>query len=333
MITNTRERIIEYIQNHGQARAKDISAELGINRAATHRQLNKLLISNKILRVGKPPLVFYKLGEQNLPQKPYSLNVSPEALKIIQNNFLTITPDGRLLYGVEGFINWATVYQKNKPLEPIAIEYVNTYNLNRRIFEKEGWIDATAKLTDNFHDTAINKMLVQDVYSYKIFGRTKLAKMVMYAKQLGDKSLIDQISDIAKPIIEKIIKEYKIESVVFIPPTIPRPLQFMSELKFRLNLHIPELELAKVVPGDIPIPQITLSTLTERVINARSSIFLKNNSQYHYKRVLLIDDVVGSGASFHETAEKLRNNNIGDNLIIAFGLVGNIKGYEVIREI
>jgi hypothetical protein len=40
----------------------------------------------------------------------------------------------------------------------------------------------------------------------------------------------------------------------------------------------------------------------------------------------------GSGASFNETAKKLRASEVVYGDIIAFGLVGNIKGYDVIRE-
>lgn len=332
MRTNTKDKIIEYIAIHGQARVKELSESLNIYKTAIHRHLNQLVDSGQIVRVGKPPLVFYRLSTNTLEQA-VSFNTSVKIKRIIEDNFLSITPDGKLLYGVEGLVYWAKQYQKGKPIETVAEEYAATIESSKEIFSVDGYADATSKLTENFNDSLINKMLLEDIYSYKIYGRTKLAKMVMYAKQVGDKPLIDQISDNARPIIEKIIRRYKIEAVVFIPPTVPRPLQFMDELKKRLSFSIPEIDLAKVVPGDIPIPQKTLSNLEDRVINARDSIFLKTNTQFPFNNVLLIDDVVGSGASFHETAVKLKNSKIGLNSIIAFALVGNIKGYEVIREI
>ena len=86
---------------------------------------------------------------------------------------------------------------------------------------------------------------------------------------------------------------------------------------------------------ELSVLGVQLRRLEERVINARDTIYLKSNTEPSYKNVLLIDDVTGSGASFHETAKKLRNSKskIGTKNIIAFAFVGNIKGYEVIREI
>jgi len=133
--------------------------------------------------------------------------------------------------------------------------------------------------------------------------------------------------------LEKIIKTYNINAVCFIPPTLPRKLQFMDELESRLNLSLPKVDLVKAGSGDILIPQKTLSSLNERVINAQSSIFIKNIKEPSFANILLIDDVAGSGASFNETAKKLKALKIGFKKIIAFAFVGNIKGYDVIRQI
>lgn len=333
-MNTARDRIIEYIRYHGQARAHDLQKTLQISNVTIHKQLRKLLKEELIVRVGKPPLVFYT----NPPETVTTSTIETQQLpvsdqQLIDSHFLSITPDGRLLYGLVGFVNWLKNYQKNKSVDIVAKEYVELLQSQKQQFSPEGWIDGTAKLRNTFKETPISYLLFEDIYSYKVFGRTKLAKLVMYAKQTGEKVLIDKIGDLAKPIIEKIIKKFSIEAVVYIPPTVPRPLQFMDELRVRLHLNLPEIKLAKVTPGDIPIPQKTLSSVEERVINARDSIYLKSNTQLLYKNILLIDDVAGSGASFQETAKKLKNSDIGVVNIIAFALVGNIKGYEVIREI
>lgn len=334
MITNTRNKIIDYIHYHGQARVEDLHKSLQISKVAVHKQLRRLLIEGLIMRVGKPPVVFYKLP----PETPVSRTIDTKELpvhvqQVIDANFLSITPDGRLLYGLVGFMDWANIYQKNKSIEVVAREYADIFRAKEKLFSPDGYVDATSKLLDVYGQTPITHLFFEDIYSYKTFGRTKLAKLVMYAKQTGEKELIDQISRQARPIVEKIIKKYLIDAVVFIPPTVPRPIQFMDELKSSLNLHISEIKFEKVVPGDIPIAQKTLSSLSERVINARDSMYLRRNSEQKYKKVLLIDDVVGSGASFNEVAKKLAHAGIGSENIIAFALVGNIKGYEVIREI
>lgn len=333
MITDTRDKIIDYIRYHGQSRVQDLHRTFQISKVAVHKQLKKLLQEGFIIRVGKPPLVFYKLPPETQITSTIAVEgLVPHKKQIIDVNFLSITPDGRLLYGMVGFVYWAQNYQKNKSLGDVAEEYIKMLQAQKKQFSPYGWIDATSKLIETFKETPITRLLFQDIYSYRTFGRTKLAKLVMYAKQIGEKGLIDKVSDQGKPIIEKIIKKYSIEAVAYIPPTVPRPLQFMDELEARLNLKVPKVRLAKAMPGDIAIPQKTLTSLKERVINARDSIYLMDTTGPSYKNVLLIDDVIGSGASFNETAKKLRNSAIGKERIVAFGFVGNIKGYDVIRE-
>jgi len=333
MITNTKDKILNHILYHGQARVHDLQKSLLISRVAIHKQLKKLLKEGLILRVGTPPMVFYKLSGPSQTRAIETKQLSEYTHQIIETNFLHITPDGRLLYGMEGFISWAQIYQKNKPLTILADDYTKLITGQRKQFSPHGWLDATLKLEDSFKEIFVDHLLFQDIYSYKLFGRTKLAKLVMYAKQTGVRDLIDKISDIAKPVIEKIIEKYSIEAIAFVPPTVPRPLQFMDEFAFQVRISLPEIKLVKVMPGDIPIPQKTLSSLSERIINARDSIYLKSNAEPSYANVLLIDDVVGSGASFNETARKLKSVKIGYKNIVAFALVGNLKGYDVIREI
>lgn len=333
MITDTRNKILEYITDNKQARVYDLQRNLQISRVAIHKQLKKLLKDGLIVRIGAPPVVFYRLNSP-LQTRTIKTNQLPKYThQIIETDFLQITPDGRLLYGMEGFTYWAQSYQKNKSLTTLASEYVKIIHVQRKQFSKQGWFDATLKLKESFKEVFVNHLLFQNVYSYKVFGRTKLAKLVMYAKQTGVMDLIDKISAMAKPVIEKIIKTYSIEAVAYIPPTVPRPLQFMDELSLQLNIPLPEIKLVKVMPGDIPIPQKTLSSLNERIINAKDTIYLQHIAEPSYANILLVDDVVGSGASFNETARKLKGVKIGHKNIVAFALVGNIRGYDVIREI
>lgn len=331
MITNTRDQIIEYVAKHGQARPNDLVKLLGFTNTAIHRQLRKLVLESILQKVGKPPIVFYTLSEKQGLQNQNQIFPKTKE-KAINTNFLSITPTGDLLFGVEGFMYWVKTYQKNKSLDLLSGKYLEEIEKREKYKTKEGLIDASVKLRD-FSKAYVDKLFYQDIYSLPLFGRTKLAKLVMYAKQIEDKNLTDKVALEGKPLIEKIIKRFKINAVCFIPPTIPRKFQFMDELEQRLNLNLPKIDLVKVSAGDIPIPQKTLSTLSERVVNAKSSIYLKNTQGRLYANILLIDDVAGSGASFNETGKKLKNLRIGYKKIYAFAFVGNIKGYEVIRQI
>ncbi len=331
MLTDTRDKILNYIGYHGQARAHDLVRLLGISNVAVHKQLKRLLDDGLIKREGKPPIVFY-----TFPAKEKFRSIDTEKLlehtqRIISENFLSITPNGRLLYGIEGFNYWVGQYGKRRSYIEAAEEYAAVWKEQKKHFAKGGWIDAGEKIKNAFTKSYIDHLLFQDIYSYRVFGRTKLAKLVMYAKQTGTRTLIDQTAAIAKPVIEKVIKAYSISAIAYIPPTVPRPLQFMDEFARQLDLSTPKIALVKVIPGDIPIPQKTLASLEERIINARDSIYLKSIAGPYYKNILLIDDVVGSGASFNETAKKIKAAKIAKH-IIAFALVGNVKGYDVIRE-
>lgn len=331
MITDTRDRIIEYITDNRQARVHDLVKFLDLSHVAVHRQLRVLVADRVLQKAGKPPLVFYTLTPK--PELTHEQVLLPKNIQnVIDANFLSITPEGNLLYGLSGFTYWANLYQKNQSFLHLAQKYIKVLKQKTNHTTPEGWIDATAKLKSTFIESHVDYLFYQDIYSYPLFGRTKLAKLVMYAKQAENKKIMDQIVALAKPVIEKVIKKFEIKAIGFIPPTVPRPIQFMDELETRLDLALPKINLVKIIAGDIIVPQKTLAKLEERIINARSSIYLRHIAEPSFPNVLLIDDVAGSGASFNETAGKLKGIKLGYNRIVAFALVGNIKGYDVIRQ-
>ena len=65
MISNTRVKILEYINVHRQARVYDLARILNITRASVHRQLNKLINEGVLEKIGKPPKVYYVLAHLN----------------------------------------------------------------------------------------------------------------------------------------------------------------------------------------------------------------------------------------------------------------------------
>jgi biotin operon repressor len=98
MITDTRDRIVEYIRYHGQARAQDLYETFGISRVAIHKQLKKLLEEGILVRVGNPPVVFYQFPPEAALTQPSETRQLPTYLQqVIDANFLSITPDGKLL--------------------------------------------------------------------------------------------------------------------------------------------------------------------------------------------------------------------------------------------
>ena len=60
MITDTRDRIVNYIKKSGPARPHELASFLGIGKVALHRQLRKLEAEGLIIKEGKAPRVTYR---------------------------------------------------------------------------------------------------------------------------------------------------------------------------------------------------------------------------------------------------------------------------------
>lgn len=332
MITDTADRILGYIGTNKQAKAVDLVRHLGITNSAVHRQLNKLLKEGKITRVGKPPVVFYILKKE---EKPIVTAIPADVQGFINSSYVYVSPTGEFLAGMAGFSRWVTSTNQEKYLQPLALEYVKVRQEANRYIAPDGWIDATqAKLEDTFHDRVIYKMLYKDFYSIEKFGKTQLGQMVLYAKISQNVKIIENIVEQVRPMINRILQVYNIDTIAYIPPSVKRNVQLMTELKNRLQIRLPEIVLRKVYTGDVIVSQKSLNKFNERVENAQHTIFVDvNKSALLSKNVLLIDDAVGSGATIHETAKQIQDLLKPQGYIIGFAIVGSMKGFEVIREI
>lgn len=327
MITETKSKIISYIKINKQARVDDLVNHLDLSNVAIHKQLRKLIDQNILKKIGSPPLVFYALATKyalNTVHKKTVTNISDEIVNKIQENYLYISPSGEFIEGFEGFLAWAKNIKQEKYINSLANEYIKSIDYKR-------YINAISKFKSTFkNSTAISNAYYSDFYSLPKFGKTKLGQFVLYAKQSQKRDFIEKIVQEIRPDILNVIKVNNIDAVSFVPPTIPRKLQFITEVEKLLNLNLPKIELVKV-SGDIIIPQKTLSKLDERVENARNTIYLKSPNEINYKNILLIDDATGSGATFNEVAKKIEDK--AEAKITAYAIVGSIKGFDVISEV
>lgn len=328
--SDTQERIVNYIRDNNQARVSDLVRALSpLGRVGLHRQLKKMIVSGAIKKIGKPPIVYYLLSDKKKETALFSLDKG--VTSVIENNYLYISPQGEILPGVNGFVQWATNTKQTDKIASLAALYVETRSLYDTHRASQGWINATHKLVDTFPHVCLNKLLYADFYSLPQFGKTKLGAMMLYAKQSQNRELIGNVTRIIKPLVKSIMSTYKVDAVAYIPPSIPRTLQFMREMAAYLNSSLPTIDLVKTRTGPIIVAQKTLEKLNERVANARDTIFIKNKEKT-YNTILLIDDAVGSGASMNETAMKLIEQT-GASKIIGFAVVGSFKGFEIIREV
>jgi DNA-binding transcriptional ArsR family regulator len=101
---DTREKIIKLIKDKGQITANEIAEYLDISRQALYKHLPDMLSGKQIIKIGRPPKVFYTLKEKE--SEKTSHEVDNETKNIINKNYFTITPSGEKLEGFAGFVYW-----------------------------------------------------------------------------------------------------------------------------------------------------------------------------------------------------------------------------------
>ena len=165
------------------------------------------------------------------------------------------------------------------------------------------------------------------------FWRWKLAEMTFYAKQSQNKKLINESIDEIFMKLECIITKNNFDAIAITPWSILRKNQLLWFLKDRLNsLKLPFVNIIKYYPNNIAIPQKSLKTRNQRILNARNTIFIDDKNIWKYQKVFLIDDFVWSGSTLNETAKKLKIEWVKE--VIWFSFVGNMDlSYEIINEV
>ena len=286
-----------------------------------------MVSENKIIKSGKSPKVFYSLSSNSNQLEATKTNIDSKAKSIIENEFAYITPRGERLIGWKGFVVWSS--ERSMDISKTAKKYIAVVAKYSK-YKKNGLIDGMYKMQSSFDTVALDQIFYLDFYSIEIFGKTKLGQLLLYAKQSQNRQMINEVADIARPSIERIIQKYKIDAVGFIPPTVKRELQFMKQLQTRLSLDQKEINLVKL-KTPIIIPQKTLTKIEDRITNARMTIEIDDRRQFN--NILLIDDAVGSGSTLNEVAKKIRQKNLCKGMIIGLAITGSFKGFEVISEV
>jgi DNA-binding Lrp family transcriptional regulator len=119
---SNKEKIVELIKKEGQQTIKELADKLEISSQMVHRHV-KDLISNKLIKkVGSAPFVFYILFQT---EKVKYVEIDNENKKIIEENFLFISPQGKRFDGIEGFSFWCE--KRGFDLEKKAKEYIEIY--------------------------------------------------------------------------------------------------------------------------------------------------------------------------------------------------------------
>ncbi len=324
-MNKTKDKIYEYLKKNGVKKPNDIFYHFSINRQMVHRHLKKLLVEKKIQKIGSAPHVFYSILEKKNTLANFSFNQKIE--KILEQEFYYISPIGKEYFGKTGFILWCQ--KRNFDIQKKATEYLKIFQKYQKI-RKNNLLDATFKIKKSFgKNICVEKLFYFDFYSIEIFGKTKIGQKLLYAKQSQDIQKINEISKTIKNSLQKLIQREKIEAVIFVPPTVPRQIQFMKVLEKKLNLTLPQIKVVKKI-ADIRVPQKTLKKMSDRIENAENTFFIDDYTKF--KKVLIIDDAVGSGASINQIACKLKKNK-NSQKVIGFAITGSLNDFEVISEV
>lgn len=301
----------------------------GISVQTAKNNIKKFVDSGDILKQGLPPQkIIYKLVNQDNVD-----DLSDEQKQVLNKYYIYVTPDGQLLKGVSGFLYWAKNKSGRLAVNSLAEEYLKIrqkfYNDKNKVF----LIDATEKMRQVFKDDIkLIKVFHRDFDSLPVFGKTYLSQMIRIAKAgRTNTAVMNYIVDNIRDSINYIIKNYNIDAIGFIPPTVMRKTQLMTFISKKLRVDLPIIPINKHT-GLVPVQQKSLRDIKDRILNANKTIFIAGS--YNYNNVLLIDDVTGSGATLNETAKKLINNGLAKN-IYGFTITGSAKAndFDVISEV
>ena len=328
MYSQTKLQIIKIIEKNENIRVRDLVKKLKLTQAAVHRALNSLIQDGVLEKKGTPPLVFYSLKSKSLNKlRP---EISAEQEQILKDHYMYITPTGSIVSGLEGFLTWMHETKNAQKPENCIQDYLKVLHEAESHKNNMGLIEATERFQKIFQQVFLDKIYYYAFYSLIKFGKTKTGQYLLHGKQAQNRQIIALIASDIKSSLLELIKKEKVDAVAWVPHSIPRKVSFLKELESNLKIDLPTIEIVKVYKGAIPIAQKSLSKIEERIRNADETMIVVPLS-ITYKKVLLIDDAVGSGSTMNELAKKLKQK--GANQVIGFAIVGSYKGFEVIKEV
>lgn len=330
-----KEEIYKYIEKYGPIRPSTILRAINTSEVTLFKVLKYLLESEAIKKDGRDSGVYYYVNNQkivNNKDRKILDTIKDFDKYIIDKNYIYVDPVGNIIRGIQGFQIWCSKVNLN--IETEVKSYVKFIkDLNK--IKKNGAIEAKKNILSQNKNKEIhlNQIFYSDFYNVGHYGKTRLGQLVYVAKSAQNKSLIKEIAKDIYSTLVKIVEDKNIKYIAYIPPTIKRQVQFISELEKSLHLvedfNLTKLKIEKI-KSETLIAQKTLKKLEDRIYNANHTIIV-NPNQIINGNVLLIDDATGSGATLNETAKKIKA--ISDHKVYGYSIVGSMKGFDVINEI
>jgi hypothetical protein len=321
-----KEHITELLEECNELSVKEIVSKTNASKQMVHLALLKLIDENSVQKLGRTPKTTYRLIEQQ-QDRPF---LTIPVLNDKQNQFLeeqcvVVSHAGKLLRGIEALTYFC---QENElPFERTYVELNSNFYALEKYYDKKGKINAIEKLLNT---TAYEKIWPDNLFYFgfdtlKPLGRTPLSTLLHYAKQGQSTFLMNIIIEEVKERIQQFVKDQKTDAVAFVPPSIGRETQFMKFLKNNLNLPLPHIDIKKI-NGLIPLPQNSIQRMEDKIRNADNTYVVSETR--HFKHVIIIDDLVDSGATLNQIAGKIKLKGIAAE-VTGLALVGSLEGFDV----
>lgn len=355
-MTDAQSRVYDCLAKLGNATPNQIieSGYLEIGKVMLHRHLKRLHHLGLIERIGTPPHVYYRcikvVARDALEQAIMDQHLSGEDLF---GQYFAYMKNFQLLEGPEAFKEWFIGKQlpnlrKNKSRKRALSEQVitalldasSTYLTMRAELEDSkipelALFDGTPRYKSIHSSPIVKTVYYVDFYSLPVYGRSRLGHYIQKAK-VGDqysRVYIDRIAQTISGPINMLVAKHKVDALLWVPHSLKRQVGLMDELRRQLGGTRAEIKVIKAFPAEV-IPQKSISDLQMRITNALASnhIMTSHHQLKTIRSVLIIDDAIGSNATIHGIATKLKQGN--DSLEIhAIAPVGSFKGFDIIQDI
>ena len=324
-----KERIKEQFERNNEQTVKELYDQLMVSKQAIHLALNQLVNEGSVVKFGRTPKTVYRLVGVKVALEPIQFDIGEAESEFLNVHFLLISELGEMKYGAKGFYDWSM--KRGLPFAKTVKEFIQTKKKYQGYYSEEGMIDGSLKLknTTSFDRVFLDEIFYVDFYAIERFGKTKLGTLLHYAKQGQNKFLMNILVNEIREKVLAFVAQHEFDAICYVPPTIRRETQIMKFLETHLHINLPKIQIHKL-SGIIPVPQKSLSKIDERINNARSTFAIAEVMQY--KRVLLIDDAVGSGATMNQIAEKILDKKVAES-VTGLAIVGSFKGFDVITDI
>lgn len=324
--------IIELVSASPEAIHKH--SKVGIGKVMIQRHLKKLVELGRVIKLGKPPRVYYEVKPAEDP-KIHRLRQTLDQIPIssfqeeVLGKFFAFATLTALTQGSEAFKAWFLVKQipllmKQKSKRKSFTEQMTEtfckllraycdFRLQLEASRNEiGLFDATDRYLSIHKDQVLERVFCSDFYSIPQFGKTLLGCLTQKAK-VGDRYsivFIDQLISAVKFHIQKLLEDQKIEAILWVPHSLKRQVPLLDIMQKKINLTIPTIGIVKTFDAEI-IPQKSISDLRQRIENAwhTNQITEPRSRLLLYKRIAIIDDAIGSNATIHAIAKKLKRLN------------------------